>query len=148
MPVKLNLSPAVRLLMEIGPSNLKNLAKWLDENRSHDEQVLLEPWIPDEGLWYIEVQDQRMYAQATNRDERIDANHRIFFTVNVFSGEIVWCNSEKKGNCGVRSQRWLQRLKKKFPDIVPNTVWSTHKNAPPPDGHYYDYRPKRKKKSA
>ena len=127
------LDAATRVLLLIGPPAIKDLVAWLSHNMDKKyEKIVATQWLGD--VWYIEVRD--------TRESSATAGMKIWFSVNITTGVIVWNNMKPSddlshGNCGLRSLRWLRLLNRKFPGLK-KCGYHNDKS-----GHYDNNIPKR-----
>jgi hypothetical protein len=110
---------AATLMLQIAPSNVKELVKWLDENRNKNEYIEATHWMDDR--WHIWLRDKTI-------TDKSPADAMIGFGVNVALNDIMWLNpSTSKPMTFIRSYRWMRLFKQQFPAVVRF-------------GHFDDYR--------
>ena len=120
--------------------NLASLIYWLEENCQKNEEVEVYQWY--DHYWYITVKNNLMLSKAETADERVQADSRIGFTVNIARDRIVWNNDvDQKGNCFIRDGRWKRLLNALGEGSPPDHVFDGNNETMM---HFYkDHRPKK-----
>lgn len=134
----------VHLLSVLGRPVVSDLVDWLLTERSRKHEKVTAHWWT-ESFWYLQIIDER---NRTDDPHGISAV-RLSFTVDVLADVVFWSNDQhhalkgftKGGNCAVRSQRWVRKLRAKFPGV-------TLAKSGLESCQVYDYRPARKKSAA
>jgi hypothetical protein len=108
------LSSAAKLLHLYSGPVVSDLVRWLAEERNAAEDITVTEWVS--GFWYITLKDSLV--------EMYPDNNLLGFTVSLERDTILWVNDcdtsdcPIHGNCFVRSDRWIRRLRKRFPGIT------------------------------
>lgn len=123
---------ALLLLASLSPA-MEELIWWLATHIRGTERLEAYEWTPPRlgpCKWYVEVKDPAIpLSQPCEAPIRM----RLWFTVSVPRGEIIWNGwpgTWDHGNCGTRDRRWHGLVRRRWPHLKAEL-----------DYHKYNFRP-------